>query len=140
MYTKVLIPIDVSVSQDSQNLLAKAVAMSKDWGADIHVVTVVPTVGMAIVGSYFDEGFEAKSRNEAAVRLDELIGQAGLECTQHVLFGTVYDQIIGLSGKLEADLIIIGAHQPELKDYLLGSNAARIVRHSQASVLVVRSR
>ena len=38
-----------------------------------------------------------------------------------------------------AELILIGAHSPELKDYLLGSNAARIVRHSPKSVLVLRT-
>ncbi len=32
----------------------------------------------------------------------------------------------------------IGSHRPELKDYLLGPNAARVVRHANCSVLVVR--
>ena len=36
------------------------------------------------------------------------------------------------------DLIVIGAHKPDFKDYLLGPNAARVVRHSHCSVHVVR--
>ena len=32
----------------------------------------------------------------------------------------------------------MSANRPELKDYLLGPNAARVVRHSDVSVLVVR--
>lgn len=32
----------------------------------------------------------------------------------------------------------MAAHRPALKDYLLGPNAARVVRHSNCSVLVVR--
>jgi len=40
--------------------------------------------------------------------------------------------------KIDADLIVLGANRPDLKDYLLGPNASRVVRHSARSVLVVR--
>lgn len=139
MYKKALISVDVSVDEDTQNLFARAKEMVSVWDIELHAVTVVPTFGMAIVGSYFDEGFESRSRAEAAKRLDGAISQAGLSATSHVLSGTVYDEVIGLARKLKSELILIGAHRPELRDYLLGSNAARIVRHSDASVLVVRS-
>ncbi|MEO0863555.1 MAG: universal stress protein, partial [Pseudomonadota bacterium] len=36
------------------------------------------------------------------------------------------------------DAIFVGAHRPELKDYLIGPNAARVARHAQQSVFVVR--
>ncbi len=36
------------------------------------------------------------------------------------------------------DLIVMASHRPALKDYLLGPNAARVVRHANCSVLVVR--
>lgn len=39
---------------------------------------------------------------------------------------------------LGADLIVMASQRPELKDYLLGPNAARVVRHAEQSVLVVR--
>jgi nucleotide-binding universal stress UspA family protein len=35
-------------------------------------------------------------------------------------------------------VIVLASHRPELKDYLLGPNAARVVRHAKCSVLVVR--
>jgi nucleotide-binding universal stress UspA family protein len=54
-----------------------------------------------------------------------LIGNAG-----HTL--TEYAEEIG------ADLIIVGSHRPEFKDYLLGATAARIVRHAPCSVHVLR--
>jgi len=37
-----------------------------------------------------------------------------------------------------ADLIVVGSHRPAMKDYLLGTNAARVVRHARCSVLVAR--
>ncbi len=138
MYNRVLIPIDVLVAQDAQDLLQTAKALTSGWNCDLHVVTVIPTVGMPIVGSYFDEKFESESVAAGKKQLAEAVTAAGLEATQHVLTGTVYDRVIAHADAIDADLIIIGAHQPELRDYLLGSNAARVVRHSRQSVLVVR--
>jgi universal stress protein F len=37
-----------------------------------------------------------------------------------------------------ADLIMIASHKPGLSDYLIGSTAARVVRHARTSVLVLR--
>ncbi|MFV9897278.1 universal stress protein, partial [Rickettsia conorii] len=52
--------------------------------------------------------------------------------------GAVYDEIIKHSNEIKADLIIISAVRLQLKDYMLGPNASKIVRHSDISVLVVR--
>ncbi|MEM6322564.1 MAG: universal stress protein [Pseudomonadota bacterium] len=139
MYNRVLIPVDVTVPDEAVDLLKKAQAISAAWGAEYHVVTVIPDVGMAIVGSFFNESFEAQSRAEARKALNNAIAAAGVEATAHILMGGVYDEVIKLAEKIEADMIIVGAHQPEQADYLLGSTAARIVRHSEASVLVVRA-
>jgi nucleotide-binding universal stress UspA family protein len=35
-------------------------------------------------------------------------------------------------------MIVMASHRPEMSDYLLGANAARVVRHAKISVLVVR--
>ena len=40
--------------------------------------------------------------------------------------------------EISADCIIIGSHKPGLRDYFLGSTAARIVRHAPCSVHVLR--
>ena len=37
------------------------------------------------------------------------------------------------------DQIVIGAHRPAVSDFLLGPNTARIVRHAECSVNVVRN-
>lgn len=138
MFNTVLIPIDVSVPAEAQKLLSAAQKMSAGWDSEMHVVTVIPNVGMAIVGSYLDEDFENRSRKAVEAQLSEAVAEAGLKAKQHVLIGTVYDGVISLANQIKADMIIMGAHQPELRDYLLGSNAARVVRHSKQSVLVIR--
>jgi nucleotide-binding universal stress UspA family protein len=94
---------------------------------------------MAIVGSYIAERFEAKNKAAASEQLDAAIAVSGLNAQHQVLNGTVYDSVLETADKLGADLIIIDAHQPKLRDYQLRANAAKVVRHSKQSVLVVRS-
>ena len=52
--------------------------------------------------------------------------------------GTIYDEILAVADEIGADLIVMASHRPALRDYLLGPNAARVVRHAKQSVLVVR--
>ena len=55
-----------------------------------------------------------------------------------VAVGKAYQEILHVAEKDGADLIVLGAHAPDLKDYLLGPTAARVVRHTSSSVYVVR--
>ena len=58
---------------------------------------------------------------------------------QHIVGeGNVYEVILSIADKINTDVIAVAAHRPELKDYLLGPNAARVVRHAKCSVMVVR--
>ena len=138
MFKTVLIPVDVSVPEDALALMAAAQRLTEGWDCALHVVTVTPDVGMAIVGSYMPQDFESTRQAKVTEDLAALVAQAGIAAQSHVLSGTIYDRIIAHASELGADLIVIGAHRPELRDYLLGSNAARLVRHSNASVLVLR--
>lgn len=138
MFKTVLIAVDVSEEAETQRILSAAKALTVDWDCALHVINVVPSVGMAIVGSFFSDDFEARSKEAAHVQLMEAIADANLNARTHVLTGKVYDMILTEADALGADLILVGSHQPELQDFLLGANAARIVRHAKASVLVLR--
>ncbi|HCQ63734.1 MAG TPA: universal stress protein UspA [Rhodobacteraceae bacterium] len=138
MFKTVLVSVDVSLPEEARKILIAAKALTASWECDLHVVTVVPDVGMAIVGAYLDKRFEDQSHDAAEIELKTAMTEVGIDARAHVAAGTVYDRVIQLADTIGADLILISAHSPELKDYLLGSNAARIVRHSQKSVLVLR--
>ncbi len=56
----------------------------------------------------------------------------------HVAEGSPKDKILALAKSLPADPVIIASHRPDITTYLLGSNAAAVVRHAECSVLVVR--
>jgi len=138
MFKKVLLSIDAAVPAEANDLIRRAASLAKGWGGELHVCSMVPDVKMAIVGTQFAEGFEANSLAAARKEVEQLCEAAEAKADIHIRFGTVYDQVITLANELDANLIVVGGGREDLKDYLLGSNAARIVRHSDRSVMVLR--
>ena len=140
MPKSVLLPIDLS----SQPSWAKALPAAIELGGanmTLHVLTVIPDFGMSVVGSFFDQEFEKRALHEVGETLSAWIAAnvpEGVEAHPHVLHGRIYDEIIAAAEKLDVDAIVLASHTPELSDYLLGPNAARVVRHSSRSVFVVR--
>ena len=55
-----------------------------------------------------------------------------------VAVGKIYEQILRVAEDADSSLIVVGSHEPGLGDYLIGSNATKIVRHAHCSVYVVR--
>ena len=82
-------------------------------------------LAQAIVAVQLEEYAAAHTKGVASVKT-------------HVLYGTIYDQIIKVANECGADLIVMGSHRPALEDYLIGPNAARVMRHAKQSVFIVR--
>ena len=104
-------------------------------------MNVVPDYGMSIVGSFFSADHNKAILKEAKLALEVWTADTfGTEVSPrlHVDQGTVYDLVLKEAEKISADAIIVGAHKSQLKDYLIGPNAARISRHAKQSVFVIR--
>jgi nucleotide-binding universal stress UspA family protein len=104
-------------------------------------MTVVPDFGLGVVGSFFPDDFAeravAEAREALAGLCEKFVGDA-VPCEQVVAYGNIYEEVIETARKRGIDLIVLASHRPKLEDYLLGPNAARVVRHAGCSVLVVR--
>ena len=83
-------------------------------------------------------GFMEQSIKSAHASLLELVESTGVKAEVEVRSGRSHNVILAAAEELGADLIIVASHRPELQDYLLGSTAARVVRHANCSVLVDR--
>ena len=141
MYNEILLAIDLEDEASWRKALPAAVELCRSSGARLHALTVVPELGPSIVSGYFPEDYEARMIADAGKRLNELLDAElpeGVRARPIVTQGTVYKIIIDTAAGIAADLIVMASHRPERSDYLLGPNAARVVRHSEKSVLVVR--
>jgi nucleotide-binding universal stress UspA family protein len=141
MYRNILVPVDLSDKHSWRKALPTAVSLCETFEARLHVMTVVPPFGLPMVGQFFPEGYEAKLRQHAAKQLKEFAATQiadAIPTRRIVSEGKIYQEILKAADAIKADLIVMGSHRPELSDYLLGPNAARVVRHAKCSVMVVR--
>ncbi len=141
MYKHILLPVDLEDKTSWAGSLPVAADYAKAFRATLHAMTVVPDFGMSVVGSFFPDDFADKAIGETNKRPHEFVSENmpdGIPVQHLVKHGRVYEEIINTAGEINADLIVISAHHPDLKDYLLGPNAARVARHAAQSVLIVR--
>lgn len=141
MFKAFLLPIDLAAVDGCRKACSVAAEMAKAHGAALHVVSVVPDFGLSIVGAQFEAGYEKRALEETEAQLKTFCAatfEPDLAVHPHVAHGSIYAEIMRAANRLGCDAIVISAHRPELRDYLLGPNAARVVRHADQSVFVIR--
>jgi nucleotide-binding universal stress UspA family protein len=139
MYKDILLSVDLEDDNSWTKALPTAVEYARAFGSRIHVMTVVPEFGM--VRQFFPDNYENQLKESVKSKLHEFTAAKIPDDVpiQHIIaHGTIYKEINAAAQRIKADLIIVASHRPGLGDYLLGPNAARVVRHSKRSVLVVR--
>ncbi len=140
MPRSILLPVDLSERDSAKKALAEALSLLGPDGV-LHVVSVLPDFGLAQVSGYFRKNFEKEALASFGKALAEWVEESvpsEIDVHPHVLHGTIYDEILRAADKLKIDVIVMGSHRPAFQDYLLGPNAARVVRHARCSVYVVR--
>jgi len=141
MFKNILTAIDLTEESSWVKSIPTAVELCQSAGARLHLMTVIPDFGMSIVSQHFPKDYAEKALEGARTELSAFASKHIPDDVQPTLViaqGTIYEEIIRVSEEVSADLIIVASHRPSLKDYLLGPNAARVVRHANCSVMVVR--
>lgn len=135
MYDKVLVPmaLDHGVSPSTLEI-ARALCNPGGQITALHVHEAPHgSVSVYLDEDAIREGFE-KARQ---MLVDKTAGLEGVETV--LVKGHTYRTIIDYSTQHGIGCIVIGSHKPGLSDYLLGSTAARVVRHAPCAVHVHRS-
>ena len=139
----VLVPIDFS--ERSLELLEYARALTKQFGADLHLVhvyepdyplTSVMGMPLALPPVQVAQGVRR--------HLKDVAKKFGFELrpgNTHAIEGRAFEEICRLSRERKIDLVIVSTRgNTGVKHLLLGSTAERIVRYSPCPVLVVHPR
>lgn len=136
MYKTILVPIDLSDAERGKPMIEIARKLGPKDGKIVLVNVVEDIPGYAAVE--IPKELLVKIREDAHATLKAMAKAAGVKGDVMVRSGSPRTAILSVAEEKDADLIIIASHKPGLQDYLLGSTAARIVRHAKCSVLVVR--
>lgn len=140
MYSSILVPIDLSQPSSWEKAIPVAARLGQAFGARLHVTTVVRDIDAIWKSQYSLLSYESIV-SDAEKRLASIVAESfpkELKVERSVGQGSVYAEILRTAKKAGADLIVMASHRPEMKDYLIGPNAAKVVRHADCSVLVVR--
>ncbi|RVU83542.1 universal stress protein [Leucothrix sargassi] len=143
MSNSILCAIDISDTDEDNKVLETAAKLAAMEGAQLDVITVVPDFGTSLVSDFFQDKHREKFMAEAKVTLKaqvaKVIGDELDQKVRHIVAcGKTYQEVLKAAEKADSSMIVVGAHKPDFSDYLLGANAARIIRHSKCSVHVVR--
>ena len=140
MFKTILVPIDLDDVETARPALERAVSLAHAAQGTlrlIHVRSILPITFMEFVPPRFDEEQQQACERKLA-EVAAGVALPGGRVSIIVRMGAVYDEVLREASRIAADLIVVGSHRPTMANYLLGSNAATIVRHAPCSVLVVR--
>lgn len=136
MYKSILVAVDISHGDVGSELLKRAKGLVDD-GGKLHLVYVLEDVPPYVLAELPRETI-ANRKSEAKAQLEAIAASAGVQAEVHVQGGHPSSGILEASKEFGADLIMIASHRPDLRDYFIGSTAARVVRYAQCSVLIAR--
>lgn len=139
MYSRILVAIDLDEPSSWEKAVPAALALARCFDARIGFVYVVPEMALTLRAQSSSISVR-RVLDEAHTHLVKLAGKLvdGRDVAKHVTSGSVYAGILQVAEQTEADLIVLSSHRPAMKDYLIGANASRVVRHANCSVMVVR--
>ena len=141
MAKHILLAVDLEHSEKNNKTVEEAAAQAKAFDGTLHVITVIPSFGMPIMSTLFNKEVETKVLEKTTEALHDFVSShipAGINVQHIVAQGSAYEEILHAAKQVSCELIIMGAHRDKMDQFLLGPNAARVVRHAECSVLVVR--
>lgn len=136
MFKKIMIPIDMAHPERAPEMIEAARKLG-EGKAKMVLATIIHSVPAMAELSVPPEYFE-NAKSEARKALSGIAKAHGVDADIELRVGQPANDILQIQKDLEVDLIIVGSHRPGFQDYFLGSTAARVVRHAQCPVLVMR--
>jgi len=130
-------------SPRERGVLDAAMALGKKSGAklvlfrSVGIPADLPPEAYAISPTEVPGLLEGRARRDLEKLVEAL--PAELRGGVHTTVGSPWRSIEAVATEEDVDLIVIGSHGYEAADRLLGTTAAKVVNHSDRSVLVVRS-
>ncbi|MCW8885589.1 MAG: universal stress protein [Motiliproteus sp.] len=142
MFSKILLPIDLESTEFSDRALELALKGAHQSGTQLHLLAVTPGHSTPVVAACFQQAAVRKATRDAEKQLETYALQhlpKHIEATLTVLDGDPAEQVLSHARNIDADLMILAAHNRAWMDEgLLGSTSSRLVERARCSVVVLR--
>ena len=140
MFKRILVPVDLTDPDLAKPAIDTAITMARASSGSVRIVNVLPMTPV-MLAEYVPPDFDEQQRQSADEAVQKLAQDSGLEpgrISAIVRQGGIYHEVIEEAKAIDADLIVMTSHRPDMRSYFLGSNAGHVVRYATCSVLVLR--
>ena len=136
MYNNILVPVALDHSSNLKASMEIAKRLLADGGKItlFNVVTKIPSY----VEMELPKETQLRWIKESQTKLEGLARDYYPKAQCKVVEGHANHKILNYASEMEIDCIVMESHKPGLQDYLIGSTAARVVRHAKCAVHIIR--
>jgi universal stress protein A len=138
-YKTILLAVDLS--EEANQVAARAAGLARVNGAALHVVHVIEPLSFAYGGDIPIDfsTIQEEIQKQAETQLQGFCTRLGIPATQlHLVMGRPENEVHALAEALPADLIVVGSHGRHGLALLLGSTANGVLHGATCDVLAVR--
>ncbi|MFN3349261.1 universal stress protein [Pseudorhodoplanes sp.] len=140
MFKRILVPVDLAEPDLARPAIETACALARSADGELRIVHVLPMTPV-MLAEYVPPDFDIQQRKSAEESMQKLTAECTLgagRVSGVVRQGGIYHEVIEEAKAMNADLIVMTSHRPDMRSYFLGSNAGHVVRYANCSVLVLR--
>lgn len=141
---KIVVPCDFS--EQAINAFRFAIDIARQSNGEVHLVHVIElpvlhdTVLMPVLS--FEEALFEELREKAEKQFKKLetkYNDDSIKIKSKVVFGATSRMVLDYIGENKIDLVVMGTHGASgVREFVIGSNAEKIVRRSPVPVLAVK--
>jgi len=138
-YSTILMAVDLS--EDSDTIAERALAIARNNDAELHIIHVIEPLSFAYGGDIPMDfsGIQGEIQQQAEQQLEKFGLTHGVEADhRHVVLGRPEVEIHSLAEQLGAGLIVVGSHGRYGLALLMGSTANGVLHGASCDVLAVR--
>ncbi len=136
MYKNILVPIALDHGSNSKASIEIAKCLLAE-GGKITLLNVVIEIPAYVEMELLKES-QLRWMKKFQTELEGLARDYFPKADCKVVEGNPNHSILDYANAMENDCIVMASHRPGLQDYLIGSTAARVVRHAKCAVHITR--
>jgi len=137
--TPASIAVGFDGGEEAQHALRLAGEIAKALGAQIRVLSAIPTPVAATSPATYEREWLAEAREEGQEEVDDAVATLrsfGVEASGDVVVGLAFEELAELSH--EVDMVVVGSRGwGPVRRLLLGSTSERLVREAACPVIAV---
>ena len=138
-YRNIMLAVDLT--EESNAVADRALALANAYDAQLHLVHVIEPLSLAYGGDVPMDlsSVQDQIQEQAKSHLSEFAQRLGVSSDhQHLIFGRPESEIQRAATEFSADLIVVGSHGRHGLALLLGSTANGVLHGATCDVLAVR--